>query len=358
MKKQSIFDGDSYFSQFANLAYRMLMGRGWITNLDIMNEYVRQKNPSGLPCPVSKSDHVKELTKALSALKKEIGMDKIEVEGNNRNRRIRYVGTDNDPLADMRNARVVRDLRQYCRFCQDSEGFFPSSWLEYFFKDCKDLIDIKRKRKKGEQILSASLDRKLNNIELLPLLYESIIGKQVLDVTYRPFYEKEVSLTFHPHFLKEFNGRWYVLGHAEGRSPEYGYIVALDRICSRPRERANVNYKAAPAGYYKRYFEDIVGVTHLEDEGQPRYKAQPIYIRAHSRYMYMLTETKMVHPSQKVSVPFDEDRGYGEFVVNVELNNEFIGRIMQMGDELEVVAPEDVREVFKERAAKLADRYK
>lgn len=355
MKKQSIFDGDSYLSQFATIAYRLLMKRQWVTNADIMEEYLR---PSKMSCPISKCEHVKELTKALSALRKEIGEEYFKVEGTTHGKRILYDGKDNDPLADMRNARVVSDLRQYWRFCQDSEGFFPSSWLEYFFKDCKDLIDIKQRRRKGEQILSASVDRKLENIELLPFLYESIINKQVLSVTYRAFYENEVSLTFHPHFLKEFNGRWYVLGHAEGSAHECGYIVALDRVTSKPRVLEDVVYKPAPDGYYRDYFKDIVGVTHLEDNGRPRYKVQPIHIRAHSNYMFMLMKTKMIHPSQKVTVPFDEDKNYGEFVVNVELNNEFIGRILQMGDGLEIVAPENVRAVFKERVDKLANLYK
>ena len=53
-----------------------------------------------------------------------------------------------------------------------------------------------------------------------------------------------------------------------------------------------------------------------------------------------------------------EDGEYGEFLVSVEVNNEFIGRILQMGAGLEIVAPEGVRNEFKERVANLADLYK
>ena len=77
----------------------------------------------------------------------------------------------------MRNAKVIRDLKQYWNFCQNSAGFFPTSWLEYFFKDSLDLLEIKTKQRKGEQVLSTNLDRMLTNIDLLPVLYESIIGK-------------------------------------------------------------------------------------------------------------------------------------------------------------------------------------
>ena len=48
----------------------------------------------------------------------------------------------------------------------------------------------------------------------------------------------------------------------------------------------------------------------------------------------------------------------GEFVFDVEVNNEFIGRILQMGEGLEIVAPKEVRDIFRERVDKMADLYK
>lgn len=117
------------------------------------------------------------------AVSEKVGNDCFEEDGNNRNKRFRYIGKDNDPLADMRNAKAINNLRQYWKFCQDSAGFFPKSWLEYFFKDCQDLLDMKAKRQKGEQVISASLDRILTNIEYLPSLYEAITNKMVWRLT-------------------------------------------------------------------------------------------------------------------------------------------------------------------------------
>lgn len=359
MAKHNIFEGDSYYAQFAQVTYKWLMSRKWVTNADIMADYMGLTSAKELPCSISKCDHVKELSKALMDIKELIGKSNFDEDGTNRCKRFRYIGTDDDPLADMRNAKVISDLKQYWKFCQDSAGFFPSSWLEYFFKDSRDLFDIKNKRKKGEQVLSASLDRMLTNIELLPFLYEAIIYKQVLSVTYKPYNEEERTLTFHPHYLKEFNGRWHLFGHADEREPKFGYNIALDRICAKPRELYKIEYKAAPSGFYENFFKDIVGVSHMKDEDSQPYQVQPIYIRAHTKYIYKLTDTKKIHPSQKVSVPFGEHKDgiYGEFVVNVELNNEFIGRILQMGAGLEVVAPEKIRTEFKKRVSEMAKLY-
>ncbi len=363
MSRNNIFDGDSYYAQLAQATYRKLMSRKWVTYADIMSEHLGKNSPHELPCNVSNCDNYGELKKAFRDVRRiiseKIGQECLEEEGNNRNKKFRYIGSEDDPLADIRNAKVIKDLKQYWQFCQDSSGFFPLSWLEFFFKDSKDLLDIKAKRKKGEQVLSVSLDRMLINIELLPSLYMAIVRKQVLSISYKPYDEEERRLTFHPHYLKEFNGRWFLFGHVEGCSPEFGYNVALDRICSKPSELCDVVYKPAPKGFYEEFFKNIVGVSHERTDDVQLCNVHVVHIRAHSYYIYKLTETKKIHPSQLVFVGYGEheDGTYGEFTVNVELNNEFIGRILQMGDGLEIVAPLEVRNEFKKRVYNLSKLY-
>lgn len=362
MQRKNLFDGESYKAEFAIIVYRWFMSRQWVTYADIMAERLG-KSKDELPANLSNCDGYGELKKTVGILKKaisdKIGNSCFEEEGNNRNKRFRYVGIDDDPLADMRNAKVINNLRQYWKFCQDSAGFFPKSWLEYFFKDCQDLLDMKAKRQKGEQVISASLDRILTNIEYLPFLYEAITNKQVLEIDYKPYDEEMVTLLFHPHYLKEYNGRWHLFGHADGREPENGYNIALDRILSKPRERGKVEYMPAPKHFYDEFFCDIVGVSHMKDKDGNPYQVQSIYIRAHKHYIYKLTETKKIHPSQEISIPFGqhEDGQYGEFVVHVEPNNEFIGRILQMGEGLEIVAPKELRKEVKERIKMMYDHY-
>ena len=357
--KGNIFNGDSYKAIFARAIYKRLMSREWVTFADIMSDCLEE------PCEnPSKEEHYGELKKAFGEIKvliiEKVGKDSIEVEGNNRNQRFRYKGNIDDPLSDLYNyGRVIRDLKTYWQFCQDSAGFFPESWLEYFFKECQDLLEIKKKKKNGEQVLSASLDRKLKNIELLPFLYEKIIQKKVLQIEYKPYnkeYQTLTTLTIHPHILKEFNGRWYLFGFYDGdeSSSMSAHKVALDRICEKPQICNDVTYKSAPKGYYDEYFKNLVGVTHDKDA-----TVYTIRVRAHDYYMFNLTKTKPIHQSQQTTIPFGkhEDGEYGEFTVYVELNNEFIGRILQMGAGLEIVGPDEVRSEFKKRTAELAKLY-
>lgn len=358
MPRQNLFDGESFHAIFAQVTYRWLISRKWVTYADIMADYLGLKSAKDLTCNVSNCDNYGELKKAFrdirSAIIENVGERCFEEEGNNRSKRFRYIGKDNDPLAEMRNAKVISNLRQYWKFCQDSAGFFPKSWLEYFFKDCQDLLEMRARKQKGEQVISASLDRILTNIEYLPMLYEAIVNKQVLEIDYKPFGGEQETLIFHPHYLKEHNGRWHLFGHAEDHSPENGYDIPLDRIQTKPREKSKVGYILDPPLFYEQFFKDIIGVSHTKDTTK-----YDIVLRAHTYYIYKLTETKPIHQSQSIATLWGEheDGTYGEFSLEVEVNNEFIGRILQMGAGLEIVSPKEVRDLFKQRVKDLAKLY-
>ena len=70
-------------------------------------------------------------------------------------------------------------------------------------------------------------------------------------------------------------------------------------------------------------------------------------------------DTKPLHKSYTVVRPFAqyEYGEYAEFSVDVEPNNEFYGRILQMGAGLEIVSPESVRNEIATRVQDLATLY-
>lgn len=368
MKHHNILKGNGKKADFANATYIRLMTGKWITYADIMADVMGIKTANDLPCSVSKCDYYGELRKAFSdvcyAIKSKVGEDCIEERGNNRAKSFRYIGKDDAPLIDMENGKTVYDMKHYYQFCQDSTGFFPESWLDFFFKGSRILVEIKKKKKrKANLVINSDIDRKQDNIKLFPVLYENIINHQVLSITYKPYNKNVENLIFHPHYLKEYNGRWFLLGHAEGHTPKFGYTLALDRIIKKPeviKEKVPIK---APYAFYSDYFEHIVGIGHnniIDFKINPE-KVYSIHIRSYSNYIFKLTETKKIHKTQETVKQFgkheDEDRKYGEFVVTVKVNNEFIGRILQMGAGLVVVDPPEIKKLFQKRVEDLYRQY-
>lgn len=360
MTLKNPFDGKGVYTKFVWAIYKRMMGREWFTYGDVMADRLGLKSAEDLPCGVAKCDNYGELKKAFSDLRRLIndktGENCIEERGNNRAKQFRYVGVDANPLEDLQNSSAIKDIRTYAQFCEDSAGFFPRSWLDYFFEDTLDLLKITRRRKDGEQMISSSIDRELTNLHLLPMLYEAIRDRKILNVEYKPYDVEPVGLVFHPHLLKEYNGRWFLFGHAEGMMPEFGYNLPLDRIVGTPQIiQPAKNFVVAPKGFYTDFFKDKVGVSH--EKGAV---ATEITIRATSLYIFMLTDTKIIHPSQVTTKPFSnyDDGEYGEFKLYVEPNKEFIGRILQMGDGLVVVSPDNVRDLLRQSVFKMVDLYK
>lgn len=361
--KKNIFEGDSYKAQFAVITYRRLMTRQWVTHADIMAEYMGYKSAKELPYDISKCEHGGELRKIFPDLCNELrrvaGDGCIKERGNRRNKSFMYDGKDNDPLSGMFNAVFRKDIGDYYRFCQDSSGFFPTSWLDYFFDRTLDLFEIRKKKKSGHEIIGSGMTRRHRNIEWLPFVYECIRDHRVLNVRYHGKYQIALSVVFHPHYLKEFNGRWYIFGIIVTEEPETGrkligegQNIPLDRIDEKPVVMNDIEYLVPDKIRYPELFSDIVGVTHVE--GMEFYN---IVIRIHDRYMFGLIETKPIHHSQTTTKRYDENLGYGEVTVGLRPNNEFFGRILQMGHDLEIISPSEIRNEIKQRIHQMGLMY-
>ena len=134
MAIENIFIGSSIRTIFAQHTYLLLMERIWVNHKMILAKHWKSDEAS-----INKITLVKgygELKKAVldvrKAIENEIGTDCFEEKGNNRNKFYRYIGKNDDPLAEMINSKVKYDIQHYVKFCQESADFFPYSWLEYY----------------------------------------------------------------------------------------------------------------------------------------------------------------------------------------------------------------------------------
>ena len=205
------------------------------------------------------------------------------------------------------------------------------------------MLDTNREAESGSSHIRSSLEQNLTNINLLPVFNKAITDRQVLRFSYQRFGQEPFTLTFHPQFLKEYNGRWFVFGEAN-REPFKAYNVPLDRIVGELTVVEDVDYIPAPKGFYQKFFKDIIGVTHEKDA-----KVETVVIRTKTEYQHGLLLTKPLHHSQKESLPFGEHNGqwYGEVTLTIEPNRELRGKILVYGQYLEVMQPQSLRDQIK-----------
>ena len=334
------------------------MERRFLTYPDILISYYRR--PIGYYEKISYNTETGygELRKAFPEVLKALReYDPHCIEDNGKNgkgKAFRYIGKSDDPLAKERQAVVQKRLEDYVTFCKASAGILPMSWFSSFFENTQLLLETYREDERGESCIRSSLEQNLTNIDLLPVLYRAIINQKVLRFSYQPFGQELFSLTLHPQFLKEYNGRWFVFGEAD-REPFQAFNVALDRIVGELCVVDDVEYIPALKGFYKNYFKNIIGVTHEKDA-----KVEEVIIRTKSEYQHGLMLTKPLHKSQQETLPYGNHDGlcYGEVHLIIEPNRELKGRILQYGEGLEVVRPQSLREEIMNTLKKQITYYR
>lgn len=99
------------------------------------------------------------------------------------------------------------------------------------------------------------------------MFYKAITNRQVLRFSYQPFGQELFSLTFHPQFLKEYNGRWFVLGEAN-REPYHAYSVPFGRIVGDVKPVESIEYIPAAGTISDNRFGLSCAVAHCRPLSQ------------------------------------------------------------------------------------------
>lgn len=360
MPTKNIFAGIGVKTTFVNILYEQLMKREFVTLADIM--CIKKRYPKGFydnnpKATLSKETYYGDLKKASSELIKVLESacpGCIEDNGKTGKGKVfRYIGKDNDPLAAERQAIEQKRLEDYVAFCKASAGMLPSTWFSSYFENTQLLLDTNREVESGISHIRSSLEQNLTNIDLLPIFNRAITYKKVLRFSYQRFGQEPFELIFHPQYLKEYNGRWFVFGDAD-REPYKAYNVPLDRIVGEISEVDDVEYIPAEKGFYQNFFKNIIGVTH--EKGA---QVEIVVIRTKTEYQHGLLLTKPLHHSQKETLSFceHEDGCYGEVTLTIEPNRELRGKILAYGQYLEVMEPMSLREQIKDILKRQMEYY-
>ena len=176
-------------------------------------------------------------------------------------------------------------------------------------------------------------------------LIDYIRSDRVLSIDYLPF-DSPVPLSkrIHPYFIKKYRTRWYLIGYSE--TDKRLENLGLDRIEHIAVTNGVRSLKHMPDP--ETYYEDIIGVTHIN-------KIQPerITILA-SKIIAPYLEALPLHQSRRRTGKVDEKV---QFELCVKPNQELESAILRYAEHIEILEPAALRQKITARAEKLWALY-
>lgn len=213
-------------------------------------------------------------------------------------------------------------------------------WVSEFIANFEDKLG---RKKNTTPVIGYEKNPYLTGIENLSVLYNYIVNKQVLKISYQHFTQGEMVHIMHPYYLKQYNNRWFLFGITE-QNKEVLTNLALDRIAN--IELADTPYIPNTSFDFEEYFDDVVGVS-VPRSGEPEKVVLKI-----SEKQYPYIKTKPLHPSQ---AELDKDNRIIQ--LDVFLTWELESLILSYGDDIEVIEPISLRERIQKRVKNLLEIY-
>lgn len=171
--------------------------------------------------------------------------------------------------------------------------------------------------------------------EWLEELYAAILERKEVVLDYHSFKHKQSKdYTLHPYLLKEYRGRWYVLGH----SPEREAIITfgLDRI--EGVESTGEEFKRQTNFNSGEFFKHSLGIT-VDHQLKPTEIELKVAANA-AQYL----KSQSLHPSQEI---LKEDEEFMLVKIEVIPTYEFYALILSHGDQIQIMKPKWIRDEMR-----------
>jgi len=303
--------------------------------LDAVNEALREKGLKGIGRT--------QLFKDLQTLEYEFGAE-IDRIPDGRKKYYRYHDKDfsikNVPLMPHEAESIRRALSVINRF----KGMPQFEWVEELLPVLQNKLGADTTNK---QIIFFDTNIDYAGLKNIEPLFNAIQSKRVLEIEYRDFKsDKPYKITFHPYILKQYNGRWFVIGLNEEKDYPF-WNLALDRILS--IKETGKPYKTYDIDWEDDYFYDIIGVS------RPLNAVPEEIILEISPDLYPYIETKPIHPTQRVIKTLPD--GTKHVLIKAIPNYELESKILSFGEGIVVLEPYTLRNKIKNRVHLMREKY-
>lgn len=222
----------------------------------------------------------------------------------------------------------LAQLKETILMLQRFKGMPNFDWMSELVVKLEDKLNL---RGVSKSVVGYDDNDSYTGLDWFQDIFDAIINKSVLHITYTTFSSETFEWTIHPYYIKEYNNRWFLLGLNEEKQSITN--IPLDRI----NEIQQVKKEYVPTDIdFDHYFDDIVGVSVLPKE--------KICIRmqlSEHRFPYVLT--KAMHPSQRI---VDVENRIIE--ITVIPNRELDALILSFGKDIQVLSPDSFRQQIAE----------
>jgi len=181
--------------------------------------------------------------------------------------------------------------------------------------------------------------------EFLPMIIEAMSCGKMLSMTYQSYNNPDsTSWQLEPCGLKQYRRRWYLLAH---KSDKPGFITfALDRIVD--AEISDADYQLGDNDEIDRLFDDVVGVNTSYDDD-----VDDIVVRVYGKQRYYFEGTPLHHSQQLIK----HHKEYSDYRFRLRPEYEFRHEILRLGQDVEILSPEWLREEMRWHAEEMLKRY-
>nr|MBP6315710.1 WYL domain-containing protein [Chitinophagaceae bacterium] len=203
-----------------------------------------------------------------------------------------------------------------------------------------------REHKGDSKILLLDRPKRYKGIEFLTEMVEAIRQKKVMRIYYQPFNKTEVKKhTVHPYFIKEYNGRMYLIAKDIHPTKESIFLTfAFDRISEAIKMNQSFHEEEMDK---ENYFNAAIGIS-LTGE-----KPEKIVLQVdHSQANYI--KSQPIHHSQKI---VKETKEHISIELDLVINYELVATILSLGDKVKVLKPATLAHRIKTVAEGIVAKY-
>lgn len=273
----------------------------------------------------------------ISFMKSDAGYDApIESFKDGRKVFYRYSDLDFSILKKPLNTSELSTLNQALETLSRMNNIPGFDWVNTIQTKLNSGLDFGNQQR---QIISFEENEFLKGLKFLNPLYQYIINKQCLAITYKGFTaDKENIFTLSPYYLKQYNNRWFLFGH--NHQVEKIQNLALDRIIK--VDSCNVQFEECTIDFNE-YLEDIIGVSN-----DPEIQPDTIRIELSDAILPYI-QSKPIHGSQKIKGNVLE--------IHVKVNYELVSLILSYGENMKVLQPDSLVDQMKKKIGTLNSFY-